>query len=415
MSRPSQWLALLLMTVSVPVYAINDTTPDLQTMWKLLQQQQAEIQALKAENKRLSEKVDMAGEMAEEAIKGQPATSQSASVGTPADKTPDLKTHSSGNMQRTSIGGYGEMHYNNLDSKKEIDFHRFVLFFGHEFTDSLRFFSELEIEHAISGDDQNGEVELEQAYIEMDINNDHHAKAGLFLLPVGILNETHEPPTFYGVERNPVEKNIIPTTWWEAGIGANGQIAQGWSYDVALTSGLEVDGSYNIRKGRQKGSKANASDPAYTGRIKWTGVPGIELAATVQYQQDITQGNDPTAGGATLLETHAVIRKGPYGLRALYAMWDLDGSGPAAAGKDEQYGWYIEPSYRINPRFGLFTRYNEWDNSDGSASITDTKKKQWDVGFNYWPHEDVVLKFDYQDQSGAIDDDGFNLGIGYQF
>ena len=79
-----------------------------------------------------------------------------------------------------------------------------------------------------------GEIELEQAYVEYDLTENHHAKAGVFLLPVGILNETHEPPTFYGVERNPVESNIIPTTWWAGGIAANGEIAPGWSYDIGV-------------------------------------------------------------------------------------------------------------------------------------------------------------------------------------
>ena len=121
----------------------------------------------------------------------------------------------------THVGGYGELHYNNLedgnDSKsRSVDFHRFVLFFAHEFNDDIRFFSEVEIEHAFisdendgSGNGSPGEVELEQAYIEFDIYDDMQIKGGIFLVPVGILNETHEPPTFYGVERNPIEKNII--------------------------------------------------------------------------------------------------------------------------------------------------------------------------------------------------------------
>ncbi|MCZ6803392.1 MAG: hypothetical protein O7D86_05525, partial [Proteobacteria bacterium] len=63
--------------------------------------------------------------------------------------------------KRTSIGGYGELHYNNLDddndaiggddSRDRVDYHRFVLYFGHDFTDKLRFFSELEVEHSLTG------------------------------------------------------------------------------------------------------------------------------------------------------------------------------------------------------------------------------------------------------------------------
>ncbi|RKZ77555.1 MAG: porin, partial [Gammaproteobacteria bacterium] len=157
-------------------------------------------------------------------------------------------------------------------------------------------------------------------------------------------------------------------------------------------------------------------DFAYTGRLKWTGLPGIELAATVQYQEDITQSNDRTAGSATLYETHAVIQRGDFGLRALYAMWDLDGKGPKSIGADEQDGWYVEPSWRINNNFGVFARYNEWDNAAGNSS--DTEYEQIDLGVNWWPHEDVVLKLDYQDQdapAGKTELDGFNVGLGYQF
>ncbi len=315
----------------------------------------------------------------------------------------------------TTIGGYGELHYNNLDSKTEMDFHRFVLFFGHELSDSVRFHSEVELEHALAGDGKPGEVELEQAYVEFDLNDRHTAKAGLFLVPVGIINETHEPPTFYGVERNPVEKDIIPTTWWEGGAGLSGELAPALGYDFTVTSGLEVPTSgskaYKIRDGRQKVAKAVAEDLAYTARLKWTGLAGVELAGSVQYQDDVTQGAEGVS--SLLLEAHAVVSQGPFGLRALYATWDLDGAGPAAAGRDEQSGWYIEPSFKITPKLGVFARYSAWDNDAGAS--TDTEKTQMDFGVNFWPHENVVLKADFQNQDDAADDDGFNLGVGYHF
>jgi len=123
-----------------------------------------------------------------------------------------------GFVDRTTIGGYGELHYNNyrgdtpagVDQKNdEIDFHRFVLFFSHQFNDWISFRSEIELEHAIAGDGKAGEIELEQAYLDFALNKHYNVKAGVFLIPLGIINETHEPPTFYGVERNEVEKRII--------------------------------------------------------------------------------------------------------------------------------------------------------------------------------------------------------------
>jgi len=373
--------------------------PSQEEMWEIIQQQQREIEALKAGQKDNAEKVEAAVEAAEQ--------------------SPKSATGAGSWTENTQIGGYGELNYNNLDSKKEIDFHRFVLFFGHQFTDRLRFWSELELEHTVSGDNRNGDVQLEQAYVEYDLTASQHVKGGIFLLPVGILNQTHEPPTFYGVERNPVETNIIPTTWWAGGIELNGEIAPGWSYDIGIHEGLKTSAgsNYAVRSGRQKTSEADANDLASTGRIKWTGVAGVELAAAVQYQSNVTQGEDPDAGHAWLFETHADIRRGPFGLRALYAMWDLDGDGPKSVGANEQEGFYIEPSYRITPKWGVFARYNQWDNQAGDGD-SDSEKKQANAGVNFWPHPDVVLKADVQQQDNEGDsknDNGWNLGVGYQF
>lgn len=387
---------------------LSQAAPTMEEMWKLLNKQQKQIQELQKKNTQLTEKVEINATIADQADKKSVVPAQDGST---------LGTSGHGTSGKTTVGGYGELHYNNLDSGNEIDFHRFVLFFGHEFDEKTRFFSELELEHTISGSGKGGAVELEQAFIEHDLTDTLSAKAGLFLVPVGILNETHEPNTFYGVERNPVEKNIIPTTWWEGGLGLSGKVDNGLSYDINLTSGLSTPttgaNAYLIRKGRMQVANAPANDGALTTRLKWTGIPGLELATTIQYQEDITQGADSTAGSATLFETHAVLQKGPFALRALYAQWNLEGAGPKAVGRDKQNGWYIEPAYKITPKLGIFARYNQWDNNAGNAALTEVK--QTNVGFNYWVHEDVVLKMDIQEQSGASDNDGINLGLGYQF
>jgi phosphate-selective porin len=419
-------LALSLMVAASASQAA--ATPTNEEIWALLQQVQQQLsevkqqnQQLKVENETLKVKVDQTEHTANSAHEAAEAVAEATESA--------IKSVSA---SKTTIGGYGELHYNSLSDqnggakdKDEIDFHRFVLFFGHEFNDRLRLFSEFELEHGLVKDTKDGsnggEVELEQAYIQYDLNDQHRVSAGVFLTPVGIINETHEPNTFYGTERNNVEKNIIPTTWWEGGAMLSGALPQGFSYDLAITSGLDVskegtETSYKIRDGRQKVAEATAKDPAYTSRLKWTAIPGVELAASVQYQNDITQGFDPRAGSATLLETHAVIEQGAFGLRALYATWDLDGTGPAAEGYDEQTGWYIEPSYKINDKVGVFTRYSLWDNQAGNS--TDSEYTQWDIGMNWWIDPQVVVKLDYQDQSSPVGEtelDGVNIGLGYQF
>ena len=391
-------------------------TPTLEEMWAIIQQQQAEIAQLKAqlatadqEIKETSVKVEATASMVEEGV---------VSGG---------KSLASSWTERTRIGNYGEMHYNNLDDKNdnggdndELDFHRFVFYLGHDFSDTTRMFSEVELEHSIAGDGQNGEVELEQAYIEHDLSQTTRLKAGLFLVPVGLLNLTHEPDTFYGVERNNVEKNIIPTTWWEGGLALSGEIAPGWSYDTAFTSGLKLnadEGQWQIRDGRQKVSEADASDPAYTANLKYTGVAGLELGATVQYQQDIYQGEYGQDVDAMLYSAHVAWRSGPFGLRAVAASWDIDDAiNTVKAGADTQEGWYVEPSWLLLRELGIFARYSEWDNQAGGGG--DTQFSEWNLGFNYWLEESVVFKLDYQFQDAPSNQkelDGLNLGVGWSF
>lgn len=416
---------MLAASLMAAVSAAQAATPTNEEIWQMLQQIQGQLsevqqqnKLLKAENQGLKYQVVSAENLAKEANETAEAV---------ADATEEAVKTASLSASKTSIGGYGELHYNNLDDQNgdndldQVDFHRFVLFFGHEFTDDLRFFSEFELEHSVAGDGEEGEVELEQAYIEYDLNDQHRVKGGVFLVPVGILNETHEPNTFYGTERNNVENRIIPTTWWEAGVMFSGELAEGFSYDVAAHSGLATTSGRNfaVRNGRQKVSEAIADDFAYTGRLKWTAIPGIELSATLQYQADIAQSvpSQGDVGGAILFETHAVIQRGDFGLRALYATWDLDGDAPEAVGADQQTGWFVELTYKISQHFGLFARYSEWDNQAGSNAI-DSEFEQFDAGVNWWPHRDVVIKVDYQDQSAPSNQterDGFNVGLGYQF
>lgn len=329
----------------------------------------------------------------------------------------------------TTIGGYGELHYNSLNADDpardvdQIDFHRFVLLFGHQFNDTTRFYSEVELEHSLvadSGGETPGEVELEQAYIEFDLNPGLYSKAGLFLLPVGILNETHEPTTFFGVERNDVESIIIPSTWWEAGAAMNGRWGAGWTWDLAVTSGLSmpVSGSnaFRIRSGRQKVAEAIAEYPAVTGRLRYLGIAGLQAAVTLQHQFDASQAGGDGLDEATLIQAHIDYRRGGFGLRGLYARWDFSGEAVAAADADVQTGWYIEPSYRINDRFGFYSRFEDVEGARGSDRF-----EQWELGMNWWPNDNVVVKIDYRNRDHDLPGDqgrdftGVDLGVGYAF
>ena len=391
--------------LSPPAAAETNTDDRLKALEQRLNTLESENRVLKDQVKQAEQKVEATGSQLDR-IASQGESSNTA----------------------TSFGGYGELHLNKLKNRKtggtnkdELDLHRFVLFMGHQFDESTRFFSELEVEHGVTKDTaagSSGVVAVEQMYLDFSMSDAMSVKAGLMVIPVGIISETHEPPTFYGVERNPVETNIIPTTWREGGVTVTAQLANNISVDGMISSGLATTAAKNfsVRDGRLSGASAKAKDPAYTARLKWTGLPGIELAATLQRQTDITQSVEATAGAATLYEAHAVMNHGRFGLRALYAGWSLDGSGPKAVGADKQNGWYVEPAWKFTEQWGVFVRRSTWDNR--ASDVADSSYKQTDFGVNYWPHADVVVKLDYQNQQGPggqDEFDGFNLGLGYQF
>lgn len=406
-------LAIGLLSSQAMAATATAAAPSMQELWEIVQQQQAEIAELKQRLNATNEEVQLTTEMVEATATMVEEGGMSGSL-------------ASDWASKTTLGGYGEMHYNNLEDqngdgdKDEIDFHRYVLFINHEYSEDTRFFSELELEHSLAGEGKNGEIELEQAFIEHDLNDTTRLRAGLFLVPVGLLNETHEPPTFYGVERNNVEKNIIPTTWWEGGVALNGELAPGVNYDVAFSSGLALDadaGKFRIRDGRQKLSEADASKGAFTASLTYNGVPGLQLGGAVHYQQDLYQGNFSHDIDALLVELHVAYNNGPFGLRALAASWDIDDDiERIQLGADTQEGWYVEPSFKVTRDIGLFARYSQWDNQAGGGG--DTEFEQYDIGVNYWLEDNVVFKLDYQVQETPDSEkelDGFNLGVGFNF
>ena len=173
--------------------------------------------------------------------------------------------------ESTTIGGYGEVHYTNAtgpDTPGEVNVKRFVVFLAHSFNERVAFRSELEVEDTkVEGGEAGGEVALEQVYLDYRFSPAFTLRAGLVLPPIGIINETHEPPTFNGVERPLFDQDVIPTTWRDIGVGAVGTLseASGLSYRVYLLNGLRAEGftaDQGIRGGRQEGKEASFANPS---------------------------------------------------------------------------------------------------------------------------------------------------------
>ncbi len=348
----------------------------------------------------------------------------------------------------TTIGGYGEAVYNNYRDgsvKDQADLRRFVLFFGHRFNDRLRLYSELEVEHALVESGQ-GELAMEQAYLEYGLTPSANLRAGLMLMPLGFLNETHEPPTFYGVERNEVESRIIPSTWRELGFGLQGRVLDNaLEYNAGIATSLDASkyagASSGVRGMRSEGFKAAANDLAlYAGlnyhQPGWSIGTGLFSGNTAQNGVGATSSSFLAGKDArmTLWDIHGKYSVGDLELQALYARGTLGdtlainnaagiapGSGNAAP--KSFYGWYGQAAYHVwkkgDMRLSPFVRYERY-NTQGSVDAGYTANPLNDetvvtAGANFNLSREVVLKADWQNYKTDNKKDRFNLGVGYMF
>ena len=347
----------------------------------------------------------------------------------------------------TTVGGYGEIHYANPsgpNSPGEVNVKRFVLYLAHTFNDRLAFHSELEVEDAkIEGGESGGEVALEQAYLDYRLSAAATLRAGLVLVPVGIINETHEPPTFNGVARPTFDRDVIPTTWREIGVGAVGSVPglQGLGYRVYLVNGLKAEGFSavsGIRGGRQEGQEASFANPSLTGRLEWVG-PGLRLGGSFWYGGSANQApgldTGTFANGVALLSADARYDLGPFMFRGVVATIHIAGAeaiNAAFAGQvgNRITGGYLEGAYNVlsalapgtSQRLNAFVRHERYNTQAGvPAGVTadgTLARRFTTFGASYKPVYNVVFKADYQLQrnsAGAGELDVVSLGVGYQF
>ena len=185
--------------------------------------------------------------------------------------------------RRTNLSGYMDFHFNKEEfTDARLDFHRFVLLVTHT---SRRAFDSLASWNSNTRSSRASRMransELEQAYVDFLLDRSFNVRAGMMLMPIGIINERHEPPV-YGVERPFIDTVIIPTTWFEVGAGVHGEIGRGWRYRGYVTAPLnaaEFTADEGIREGRQKGSESNVGRPGVTGRLEYVGYRGLTLGA----------------------------------------------------------------------------------------------------------------------------------------
>jgi hypothetical protein len=345
--------------------------------------------------------------------------------------------------EATSIGGYGEWLYQAFDDRNQsgapvstpnsADLLRIVLYFGHRFDERVVFNSEIEYEHAKAGADSEGEVALEFAYLDFLINSNFNVRTGLVLIPVGLINELHEPPTFLGARRPDVERVILPATWRELGVGAYGDIGQ-FSYRAYLTTSLDAEGftaSNGIRGGRQEGSRAIAEDWGLSARLDYVGVPGLTVGVS-GFRGDSGQGRG-FDGSVSVVDAHADFKWRGLQLRGVVARTRIDDTELIGALADEtigsrQAGQYLEAGYdvlahRANSRWSLspFVRWEQIDTHDRVASSEQRDpardREILTCGVSIKPIPNVAIKLDWQkiENNATTGVDQFNAAVGFLF
>jgi hypothetical protein len=267
-------------------------------------------------------------------------------------------------------------------------------------------------------------------------------RAGLLLVPVGLINEQHEPPVYFGTRRPELERNVLPATWSAIGAGVHGAHASGLEWRLYVTEGLNAShfsASSAVRGGRQSGSQALATHAALTGRVDWKGMGAVVGGSfyTGNSWQEEQPGGPALKPTVTLLDAHATVQRSGLTARALVVAGTLDDAGPLSDALGltgpgrlgEKFGGFrIEAGYDVLPlvspgtRYGLspYVRYETYDTQNdvpGGSEDPANERSVITAGLEFRPHPNVVLKMDRETRSNEAETEtsSWNVGLGYLF
>ena len=348
-----------------------------------------------------------------------------------------------------SIGGYGEVrlrsfHNQGDDDQDDVfDALRAVLYVGYKFNDNWVVNSEFEFEHAGTGG--GGSVSAEFVTVDYLWREEVNIRAGLLLVPMGFVNEIHEPTFFFGAERPEVERLIMPSTWRENGVGIFGRVADRIEYRLYVINGFKGSdfSSGGLRGGRQKGSRALANDFAVVGRVDVDVAPGLLVGGSVYTgqsgQEEDVAGEDLPDAQTTIYEVHAQYKGQGASLRALWSEAFVDEAGrlsrvlgnmPTEAIAHRMRGWYVEVAYDVLPcvledtRMSLepYFRFEQYDTQRDVSNLGFARDKSKDVdlyvaGLQFKPIPEVVFKVDFRrfDLANGSRADEVQALVGYVF
>jgi len=339
-----------------------------------------------------------------------------------------------------TVGGYAQIDYNQPEGKNgELDVHRMVMLIGYKFNDKVQFITEIEYEHV-------KEVFIEQAFLSYSINDNLNIRGGLMLVPMGIVNEYHEPTTFNGVERPNVDKNIVPSTWREIGIGVSGRFNEAsLRYQAYIFNGFAsvngtkvLGGSNGLRNGRQKGAESTINTPNISAKIDYYGLSGLRLGLSGYFgrtqAEDELNDIDGADVGITMVGLDARYVHKRFSARGQYIQaiiadtneYNILNEADLGA---ELKGWYAEAAYNLLPlnkeqKLDAFVRYEQYDTHSATLDAKIPRnlaynREEWTLGLSYHIAQGAVVKADYQILDNAVEGNQakgqLNFGLGVWF
>lgn len=338
-----------------------------------------------------------------------------------------------------SIGGYGEMFYANPEGKDDYaDVYRFITYFGYKFNDWIVLNTEIEFEHGANSKN-GGKVVMEFLYLDFLLSQEANLRLGHVLVPMGLVNLRHEPTLFNTVQRPDIEKYLLPSTWHENGALVYGRFDNAdIEYTAGMINALNLNNTYTIgddsqskwiREGRLGSSKDASFDPAFVGRVDYTGVNGLMVGASVYYgggsnlKDDV---NDVSGLTTTMFDIHASYDNGPFSVYGLYTQTNLDGAEKLDSDAVEKAsGYYANASYDVSsligleyklPVFAQYQNYNPVEKTVDGSNEDEFQTEIVTIGLNFFPADQVVLKADYaMKEVNNVDSNTFSFGLGFIF
>jgi len=320
-----------------------------------------------------------------------------------------------------TVGGYFDTEWVSSSSADTFKAHRLILEGSTQIKDKIFFNFELEMEYgaAINAYKNDGEIKLEQAWVDYKFNDAAILRTGIIVVPFGSINVLHDSD-FRDTTNKPLYNvYIIPGTWSDVGIGLHGIVDsdQDWllNYEIHTINGLQQDGtSTSISgttglKGARGGFKAdNNKNKAVVGRVGFSPYIGLEIGGSAYAGNYDNEDNN----NLSIIGVDGIWQNGPIEIQGEVAQVTLDGTGSIPT---KMSGYFVEGRYHFLPDFlknsflteGLdhptFTAFGRIGGIDLDNSVTDANDiTQLTIGINFRPVETTVFKMELEILSDSL-------------